>query len=42
MLDLRHAPKLVHDLVDKDLWLEQEPLAIDSRIKNALESIIKS
>ena len=39
-LDLRHAPKLVHDLVDKGLWLEQEPLVVDSRIGSALESIV--
>lgn len=40
-LDLRHAPKLVHDLVDKGLWLEQEPLVVDSRMRSALESIVQ-
>ncbi|MDR1064209.1 MAG: DUF2220 family protein [Azoarcus sp.] len=39
-LDLRHAPKLVHELAAKGLWLEQEPLVVDDRITAALEACI--
>jgi hypothetical protein len=39
-LDLRHAPKLVHELAAKVLWLEQEPLVVDDRIMTALETSI--
>jgi hypothetical protein len=39
-LDLRHAPKLVHELAAKGLWLEQEPLVVDDRITATLEACI--
>ncbi|WP_175760742.1 Wadjet anti-phage system protein JetD domain-containing protein [Burkholderia ambifaria] len=35
-LDLSEAPKLVKNLARKRLWLEQEPLVVDSRIPVAL------
>ena len=39
-LDLRHAPKLVHELANNGLWLEQEPLVVDRRITDALEACV--
>jgi len=39
-LDLTDAPELVRDLAHRGLWLEQEPLVIDSRIPSALESTL--
>ncbi|KLD78158.1 hypothetical protein FZ025_06350 [Xanthomonas hyacinthi] len=41
-LDLRDAPKLVRDLVRDGLWLEQEPLVVDSRLINALEAVVEN
>jgi uncharacterized protein with HEPN domain len=39
-LDLGDAPELVRDLAHRGLWLEQEPLVIDSRIASALEALL--
>jgi hypothetical protein len=36
-LSLETAPKLVQELAERGLWLEQEPISIDSRLKSALE-----
>ena len=39
-LDLHDAPELVRVLATRALWLEQEPIAIDTRTAAALESIL--
>ena len=39
-LDLGDLPQLVRDLAHQGLWLEQEPLVVDSRIANALEAML--
>ncbi len=39
-LDLRDAPDLVRDLAQRGLWLEQEPLVIESRTASALEALL--
>jgi hypothetical protein len=38
-LSLEDAPVLIHELARRRLWLEQEPIAIDSRLGAALEAI---
>ena len=40
-LDLREAPQLVRELADRGLWLEQEPLVVDSRIADALDAMLR-
>ena len=39
-LDLQEAPTLVRYLAAHGLWLEQEPMAVDSRIAGALEAML--
>lgn len=39
-LDLSMTPPLVRELANRSLWLEQEPLVLDSRISAALEAIL--
>ena len=39
-LNLDGAPELVRDLADRGLWLEQECIAVDSRLRTALEAAI--
>jgi len=39
-LDLSEAPALVRELSSRGLWLEQEPIAVDSRTSAALESLL--
>ncbi|MBX3161990.1 MAG: hypothetical protein KF773_38870 [Deltaproteobacteria bacterium] len=39
-LDLGEAPALVHELASRDLWLEQEPVAVDARTPAALEAML--
>ena len=41
-LDLGDAPALVRELAKRGLWLEQEPLVVDSRIGPALEATLRS
>lgn len=40
-LDLEDAPALVRKLADRCLWLEQELIAIDPRLRTALETVIE-
>lgn len=40
-LDLGDAPPLVHELANRGMWLEQELIAIDPRLGDALEAFIK-
>lgn len=37
-LSLETTPKLVQELAERGLWLEQEPISIDPRLKAALEA----
>lgn len=39
-LDLGDSPELVRELAHQGLWLEQEPLVVDSRIVSALEAML--
>lgn len=39
-LDLQGAPELVRRLARRDLWLEQEPIAMDARTPAALEAML--
>jgi hypothetical protein len=39
-LDLRDVPAWVRGLASRDVWLEQEPLALDPRTPAALESMV--
>ncbi len=39
-LDLREAPELVRELAARGLWLEQEPLVLDGRVRAALEALL--
>jgi hypothetical protein len=39
-LDLSDAPALVRDLAQRGLWLEQELIVVDARLKPALEAIM--
>jgi hypothetical protein len=39
-LDVAHAPPLVRHLAAEGLWLEQELIALDPRLRAALESIL--
>ena len=41
-LDLADAPPLVNELASRSLWLEQEAIILDSRLKAALEGMILS
>jgi hypothetical protein len=41
-LDLDGAPALIRDLADRGLWLEQELIAVDPRLRTALEAAIGS
>jgi hypothetical protein len=41
-LDLDGAPALIRDLADRGLWLEQEIIAVDPRLRTALEAAIGS
>jgi hypothetical protein len=40
-LCLDHAPSLVRDLAKAGLWLEQETIALDLRLSNALEDTLR-
>ncbi|WP_438037299.1 Wadjet anti-phage system protein JetD domain-containing protein [Sorangium sp. So ce204] len=39
-LDVRDAPELVRRLAARDMWLEQEPVAVDPRTPAALEGML--
>jgi hypothetical protein len=39
-LDLGDSPELLRELAHQGLWLEQEPLVVDSRIVSALEAML--
>lgn len=39
-LDLHGAPELVQRLAREELWLEQEPIAVDPRTSAALEAML--
>lgn len=41
-LDLEEAPELVRKLADRGVWLEQELIAVDPRLRSALEDAIKA
>jgi hypothetical protein len=41
-LNLDGAPPLIHDLADRGLWLEQELIAVDPRLRAALEAAAES
>ena len=40
-LDLHAAPALVRELANRGLWLEQELIAVDPRLRTALEEFIE-
>ncbi len=39
-LDLSGAPRLVHELARRGLWLEQELIALDGRLASSLEEMV--
>jgi len=39
-LDLHNAPELVQDLAARGLWLEQELLVVDARVRPALQAML--
>lgn len=40
-LDLGDAPDLVRELASRGLWLEQEPVVVDSRTSSALQALLE-
>jgi hypothetical protein len=40
-VDLDDAPTLIRELARRALWLEQELIAVDPRLRSALEAVAK-